>query len=205
MGALPITSGKSHGIASIVEQPARKPKNFVIIEVYYPHLAMMMGKQLRLRRFNPSGRSVIVAIDHGATAGIVPGLERPAEIAKLADQAGADGILVAPGILEQVMDSVGSLAILLRIDGCVSIQGAGPMRLFCSVEHATGLGVDGVIVNAVVGSPYENEELQKLGEVAAAGRHFGVPVIAEMLSWKMLDNHLDFSGSANTDLPPDMD
>jgi len=166
---------------------------------------MMMGKQLRLRRFNPSGRSVIVAIDHGATAGIVPGLERPAEIAKLADPAGADGILVAPGILEQVMDSVGSLAILLRIDGCVSIQGAGPMRLFCSVEHATGLGVDGVIVNAVVGSPYENEELQKLGEVAAAGRHFGVPVIAEMLSWKMLDNHLDFSGSANTDLPPDMD
>jgi len=166
---------------------------------------MMMGKQLRLRRFNPSGRSVIIAIDHGATAGIVPGLERPAEIAKLADQAGADGILVTPGILEQVMDSVGSLAILLRIDGCVSIQGAGPMRLFCSVEHATGLGVDGVIVNAVIGSPYENEELQKLGEVAAAGRHFGVPVIAEMLSWKMLDNHLDFSGSAKTDLPPDMD
>lgn len=165
---------------------------------------MMMGKQLRLRRFNPSGRSVIVAIDHGTTAGIVPGLERPAEVAKLADQAGADGILVSPGILAQVMDSVGSLAILLRIDGCVSVHGAGPMRLFCSVEHATGLGVDGVIVNAVVGSPYENEELQKLGEVAAAGRHFGIPVIAEMLSWKMLDNHLDFSGSPNTKLP-DMD
>ena len=167
---------------------------------------MMMGKKLRLRRFRPLGRSVIVAMDHGATAGIVPGLEHPADITKFAEQAGADGILVTPGVLEQVVHSVGSLAILLRIDGCVSTQGSsGPMRVFCSVEHATCLGVDGVIVNAVVGSPYEDEELLKLGTVASAGRHFGVPVIAEMLSWKMLDNHLDFAGSADTDLPPDVD
>lgn len=157
---------------------------------------MMMGKQLRLRRFNPSGRIVMVALDRGGRAGIAPGLERPADIVKMASQAGASGIVVTPGILTQVSDSVGSLAVLLRIDGCVSIEREGPLRLFTSVEHASCCGVDGVIVTAVVGSPHESEELQKLGKVASAGQRFGVPVFAEMLSWKML------LGDADADTGP---
>ena len=147
---------------------------------------------------------MIVALDHGSTAGVVPGLERPVEIVKAAAQAGADGILITPGILEQVVDSIGSLAVLLRIDGCVSVQGSGPTRQFTTVEQAACLGVDGVIVSAVIGSPYESEELQQLGKAAAACRRYGVPLVADMLSWKMLDNHLDCSGAGDAHLPRDI-
>jgi len=93
------------------------------------------------------------------------------------------------------------MAVLLRIDGCVSVQGEGPLRLFTSVEHAVCRGVDGVLVTAVVGSPYESDELQKLGEVAAAGQRFGVPVFAEMLSWRMLHTRLDGTGGADSIRP----
>ena len=60
---------------------------------------MAIGKQLRLRRFMGSGRSVIVAVDHGNTAGVVPGLENPVEVVKMVAHNGADGILVSAGIL----------------------------------------------------------------------------------------------------------
>ena len=66
-----------------------------------------------------SGRSVIVAVDHGNTAGVVAGLENPVEVVKMVAHNGADGILVSPGILEQVVDVVENLAIVLRLAGLV--------------------------------------------------------------------------------------
>ncbi len=122
----------------------------------------------------------------------------------MAAQAGADGILVTPGILEQVIEVVDRLAIILRIDGCVSTSGSGAMRLFSSVEHAATLGVDGVVVNATIGALYESDELEKVGRVSTEGRRCGVPVVAEMLTQRMMANHMDFSGSGETLLPPDL-
>ena len=165
---------------------------------------MAIGKQLRLRRFMGSGRSVIVAVDHGNTAGVVPGLENPVAVVKTIAHNGADGILVSAGILEQVVDVVESLAIVLRIDGCTSIRGGGPMRLYIDVEQACRLGVDGVVVNATIGSPYESEELKKLGEVCAIGRGRGMPVLAEMQSQRMLSDHRDLSGKGDPISPLDL-
>ena len=166
--------------------------------------SMSIGKKLRERRFMGRGRAVIVALDHGNAAGIVPGLENPVEVVKMAAQAGADGILVTPGILEQVIEVVDRLAIILRIDGCVSTSGSGAMRLFSSVEHAATLGADGVVVNATIGALYESDELEKVGRVSTEGRRCGVPVVAEMLTQRMMANHMDFSGSGETLLPPDL-
>jgi fructose-bisphosphate aldolase/2-amino-3,7-dideoxy-D-threo-hept-6-ulosonate synthase len=166
--------------------------------------AMSIGKNLRMRRIMKTGRVVIVAVDHGNAAGVVRGLEDPVEVIKMAAQAGADGILVTPGVLEQAIDVVGDLAIILRIDGCVSILGSGPMELFSSVEQAVRLGVDAVVVNATVGAPHETAELEKVGTVASQGRTWGVPVLAEMLSQRMMDNHMDFSGNGDGGLPVDI-
>ncbi len=166
--------------------------------------AMSIGKSLRMRRLMKTGRVVIVAVDHGNAAGVVHGLEDPVDVIKMAAQAGADGILVTPGVLEQAIDAVGDLAIILRIDGCVSILGSGPMELFSSVEHAVRLGADSVVVNATVGAPHETAELEKVGVVASEGRMWGVPVVAEMLSQRMMDNHMDFSGNGDGGLPVDI-
>jgi len=166
--------------------------------------AMSCGKQLRVRRFLGDGRAVIVAIDHGNAAGILAGLEHPVDVVKLAVQAGADGILVTPGMLEEVVPEVENLAILLRIDGCVSTQGSGAMRVFCGVEDALAMGVDAVVVNATIGAPHESSELEKVGKVATAGRRWGMPVIAEMLSQGIVKDHFDFAGNGHSVLPSDI-
>lgn len=148
---------------------------------------------------------VFVAIDHGNTAGVVRGLENPVEVVKTAAGGGADGILVTPGILEQVHEELGNLAVVLRIDGAVTTAGpGGPMRLFCDVEQAVRLGADAVVVNATIGAMYEADELQKLGRVASDSRVWGMPVVAEVLSERMLANHLDFSGEGQAVLPDDI-
>ena len=165
---------------------------------------MSLGKTLRMRRLMRRGRVVIVAVDHGNAAGVVPGLEDPVNVVKTAAQADADGILITPGLLEQCLDAVGDLAVILRIDGCVTALGGGPMEQFCTVEHAVSLGVDGVVINATVGAEHERAELEKVGVVAAEGRRWGIPVVAEMLSQRMMENHMDFSGNGRGNLPADI-
>ena len=159
------------------------------------------GKSLRLRRILRNGRAVVVAMDHGNAAGAVRGLENPAELVKAVEPAGADAILVTPGILEQVCDHVGDLAILLRIDGCVSPMVPGPMKLFVNVEQAVAMGVDAVVMNATLGAPFEANELTKVGTIASEGRTWGMPVVAEILSERMMANHMDMSGQGEAVLP----
>ncbi len=160
-----------------------------------------IGKSLRLRRVLRRGRAVVVAMDHGNAAGAVRGLERPAELVKQLASAGADAILVTPGILQQVCEHVGELAILLRIDGCVSPLGSGPMRLYVDVEQAVSLGADAVVMNATLGADFEGDELEKVGSIASESRCWGMPVVAEILSHGMMANHMDMSGQGGDTLP----
>jgi DhnA family fructose-bisphosphate aldolase class Ia len=165
---------------------------------------MSLGKQLRQRRLMGRGRAVIVAMDHGVAAGVVRGLENPRAVVKTIASTGADGILVTPGVLETVAEELGNLAVLLRIDGCVSPHGSGPMRLFSGIEDAVRTGVDAVVMNATVGAPYESDELQKVGSVATEGRRWGMPVVAEILSQRMMANHMDMTGGGKDLLPADI-
>ena len=165
---------------------------------------MLLGKHLRTRRWTGRGRTVIVALDHGIHSGPASGLENPLEIVKICDGAGADGVLVTPGVLEQVHASLGDLAVILRLDGCVTRESAGgPMRIFCEVEQALKLGVDAALVTATVGSPYESHELEKVGRTCSKGREYGLPIIAEMLSQRM---SADFgaAGSRIAEMPDEI-
>lgn len=166
---------------------------------------MSLGKTLRLRRISPGGRSVIVAVDHGGVAGVVPGLENPIEAVKTAARWGADGILITPGILDCVADEVGNLAIILRIDSGPTIASpAGPMQLTRTVRQAVRMGAGAIVTNATIGASYEAEELVKLGQIAAACQEWGVPLIAHILSERMLKNHGDYAGSGDAILPDDI-
>ena len=64
----------------------------------------MSGKQIRLQRlFDRGSNVVVVAVDHGAQFGVLPGIvDLPAAVEGLS---GADGILINPGTLDQC-DSV---------------------------------------------------------------------------------------------------
>jgi len=163
---------------------------------------MTAGKALRLRRLTSRGRTVVVSIDHGCVAGPLPGLESPVDLVKTCSRFGADGVLLTPGILEQVAEDLESLSVVLRLDGGHTTAGpGGPARLLTEVEEASAMGVDAVAVRVTVGAPYEAHELEKLGRVAASGRRWGLPVLADMLAESMLANHLDFDGTGDAPLP----
>lgn len=137
--------------------------------------------------------------------GMVPGLESPIDVIKTCAAEGADGVLVTPGILEQAIDEIGELAVMLRLDGGVTTIGPeAPARLTCEVEDALAMGADCVAVHATLGAGYEAHELEKVGRVASQGRRWGVPVVAQILSDKMLVNHLDFTGQGSAELPPNI-
>lgn len=166
---------------------------------------MPIGKALRLRRLRSRGRTVIVALDHGNAGGMVPGLENPIDVVKMCAGEGADGVLVTPGVLEQSIDEVGDLAILLRLDGAATTIGpGGPMRVYCEMQDALALGVDAVVLNATIGAAHEGFELEKVGRIASEGRRWGLPVVAEILSQRMLANHMDFTGEGQAALPSDI-
>jgi DhnA family fructose-bisphosphate aldolase class Ia len=148
---------------------------------------------------------VIVAVDHGNAAGVVEGLENGPETVAMCDRGGADGVLITPGMLERCADAIGDLGVILRIDGGVTTAGpGGPMRVFCEVDQAVALGADAVVLNATVGAPYESAELEKVGRISSDGRRWGVPVVAEILSQRMLSNHMDFRGDGEATLPSDI-
>jgi DhnA family fructose-bisphosphate aldolase class Ia len=148
---------------------------------------------------------VIVAVDHGNAAGVAPGLENAPEIVGMCDRVGADAVLITPGMLELCAEQIGNLGVVLRIDGGVTTAGpGGPMRVFCEVDQAVAMGVDAIVLNATVGAPYECVELEKVGRVSSEGRRWGVPVVAEVLSQRMLSNHMDFRGDGEATLPEDI-
>ena len=157
-----------------------------------------------MRQLMKNGRAMVVALDHGMIAGRVRGLENPIEVVKTVAQSDADGVLITPGLLEQAIDVLGDLAVILRVDGGVTTLGAGPTRLFGSVEDAVSLGVDAVAVKATLGAPYETEELEKVGAVAREGRRWGLPVVGEVLTERMLANHTDLDGNRRSELPHDI-
>jgi DhnA family fructose-bisphosphate aldolase class Ia len=165
---------------------------------------MSVGKALRLRRLLHKGRALVVPLDHGLVAGPLRGLEDPVSLVKLIAQSDADAILLTSGMLEQVAGELGQLAVILRIDGATSVASGGPMRQFVSLSHAAELGADAVIVNATIGGEQETTELLKLGQVAEDARRWGLPLVAEMLSARMLANHLDFAGTGAAVLPSDI-
>lgn len=152
---------------------------------------MELGKILRQRRIFKDKRTVIVPIDHPLYFGPVPGLEDPVALVQRIAQAGADAVLLTPGILESVADVLGEMAVVLRIDGTHTRLGKHIERihLISSVEEALRLGVEAVALNIFVGEDNEDVLLTKLGVVAGKCREYGMLLVGEMIPEPVLHAH----------------
>jgi DhnA family fructose-bisphosphate aldolase class Ia len=64
--------------------------------------------------------------------------------------------------------------------------------------------VDAVVLSGAIGAIYEGDELEKIGRMASQGRRWGMPVVAEMFSQKMLANQMDLTGHGDAELPADI-
>jgi class I fructose-bisphosphate aldolase len=135
------------------------------------------------RVFRADGRSLVVALDHGAGANVYPAAADPGPLLDAIVAGGADAVLTTAGVASRFAGRFGSIGLVLRLDGGSSeLDGGAPeFRLLHSVEDALRLGADAVGCMGFPGSPLEAQTLGNVAALAGACGHWGVPLMAEML------------------------
>jgi len=135
------------------------------------------------RIFRPSGRALIVAMDHGLLDGPCPGLEDPADTISRIVAGGADAILTSYGIARRFARELAPLGLILRVDGGTTSLSRldGPGALLYGVEDALRLGADAIALNGFPGSPHETASLEHLASAIRHAHPWGMAVMAEMV------------------------
>jgi len=142
----------------------------------------MNGKQRRLNKiFNKTtGRSLVIAVDHGMALGPMSGI---VNIKKTIDDLDATGLvdcwLMTKGIYSHAFDPAGDPGVILRASGGATIAGPELTHegLTATVEEGLQLGVDCVATTAFVGSPFEHETLINMAALATECRRWDMPML----------------------------
>ena len=141
--------------------------------------ALDWGMQNRLSRiFRPdTGRTVMLAIDHGYFQGPTPGLERvDVSIVPLAPY--ADALMLTRGVLRSVVPSTYGKGVVLRASGGPSVLSElSNERLALDMEDALRLNAAAVAVQVFVGGEGETQSIRNLTALVDAGNRHGVPVL----------------------------
>jgi DhnA family fructose-bisphosphate aldolase class Ia len=135
---------------------------------------MTLGKSLRLRRIFANGRALVV--DCGPLAG-----DRLGKVRQLA-RAGADAVVLTPGLLDMVAEELASLSVILRIDG--GLRRAQPLL---SVQAALEMGAEAVLLSLEASGPGQSEAIELFGRVTEDARRLGMPVFAEVVGKDWLE------------------
>ncbi|MCC6190047.1 MAG: aldolase [Anaerolineales bacterium] len=145
---------------------------------------MPNDKTRRMRRiFREDGRTVIVAMDHGAFFGPQAGFECPAEVIREVVAGGADATMATFGLAKNFAAELAPAGLLLRVDGGVSRLGTRTWRgkLIYDAEAAVRLGADGVVAMGFPGAEREDENLSYLARLNDQCAQWGLPLMAEIL------------------------
>ncbi len=141
---------------------------------------MDWGMQHRLANIivPETGRTVMLAVDHGYFLGPTSGLERPGQtVAPLLPY--ADSLMLTRGVLRQCVDPKSRIPIVLRVSGGTSIlTELSNEEITVSMEDAIRLNVSAVAVSIFVGSENERRTLANLAKLVDAGEQYGIPVLA---------------------------
>ena len=126
-----------------------------------------------------TGRTVMLAVDHGYFLGPTSGLEEPSKtIEPLLPY--ADSLMVTRGVLRASVYPCTSTPIVLRVSGANSIVGEDLSNetITVSVKDAIRLNVSAVALSIYVGSKYEHQTLKNLATLISECEEYGIPVLA---------------------------
>ena len=141
---------------------------------------MDWGMRNRLARvIKPqTGRTVMLAIDHGYFQGPTTGLEQPAgTIRPLVPY--ADALMLTRGVLRTSVDPGADVPIVLRVSGGSSIlKELSNEDITTSMEEAIRLNVAAVTLSIFVGAEHEKQTLLSLSKLVNEGERYGIPVLA---------------------------
>jgi putative autoinducer-2 (AI-2) aldolase len=138
------------------------------------------GMQNRLSRiFNPkSGRTVMLAVDHGYFQGPTTGLERiDLSIVPLAPY--ADTLMLTRGILRTTIPSSYTGGIVLRASGGPSIlKDLSNEQIAIDIEDAVRLNASALAVQVFIGGEYETQSVNNMTRLVDMGNRYGIPILA---------------------------
>jgi putative autoinducer-2 (AI-2) aldolase len=142
---------------------------------------MDWGRRHRLSRiFDPrSGRTNMLAVDHGYFLGPTSGMEEPAlAIPPLAPY--ADALMVTRGLLRNTVDPSIVRAIVLRASGGPSVIGPAleDESITTSVEEALRIDAAAVTTQVFIGTTYERQSIANLALLINEAGRFELPVLA---------------------------
>jgi len=138
------------------------------------------GMKNRLARiFSPkSGRTVMLAIDHGYFQGPTTGLERiDLNILPLAPY--ADTLMLTRGILRSIVSPEITKSIVLRVSGGTSIlKELSNEEIAVDIEESIRLNVCAMAVQVFIGGEYEKESIINMTRMVDMGTRYGIPTLA---------------------------
>ncbi|MEA3337910.1 MAG: 3-hydroxy-5-phosphonooxypentane-2,4-dione thiolase [Chloroflexota bacterium] len=142
--------------------------------------ALGWGMQNRLARiFNPdTGRTVMLAIDHGYFQGPTTGLERiDLNIVPLAPY--ADALMLTRGILRTTIPASISKPIVMRASGGPSIlKELSNEEIAVDMEDAIRMNVSAVAIQVFIGGEFETRSVYNMTRLVDMGLRYGIPVMA---------------------------
>lgn len=137
------------------------------------------GMKNRLARiFNPaSGRTVMLAFDHGYFQGPTSGLERiDMTIKPLVPY--ADALMCTRGILRSLINPESGNSVVMRASGGPSIlKELSNEQIAVNVEDALRMNVAAVAVQVFVGGPCETQTIINMTSLVDRCNRYGIPVL----------------------------
>ena len=137
------------------------------------------GMKNRLARvFNPaSGRTVMLAVDHGYFQGPTTGLER-IDLSIVPLLPACDALFCTRGILRAVIPAECSKPMVLRASGGPSIlKELSDEQIAMDMEDAIRLNAAGVGIQVFIGGKFETRSVHNMTKLVDAGLRYGIPVM----------------------------
>ena len=138
------------------------------------------GMKNRLARiFNPvTGRTVMLAIDHGYFQGPTTGLER-IDLSIVPLMPLADALMLTRGILRTTVPPALTKPVVLRCSGGPSIlKELSDEELAVDIEDAVRLNVAAVTLQVFIGGEHETRSVHNMTRLIDMGLRMGIPTMA---------------------------
>ena len=137
------------------------------------------GMKNRLSRiFDPgSGKTVMLAIDHGYFQGPTTGLER-VDVTILPLLPFADTLMLTRGILRTIIPPTFDKGIVLRASGGPSIlSDLSNEQIAIDIDEAIRLNVAAMAVQVFIGGKMETQSVHNMTRLVDMGNRYGIPVL----------------------------
>jgi putative autoinducer-2 (AI-2) aldolase len=141
--------------------------------------ALDWGMQNRLARiFNPrSGRTVMLAIDHGYFLGPTSGLER-IDVNILPLLSYCDALMLTRGILRTTVPPAFNRGVVMRATGGPSIRKESSNELLAvDIEDALRMNVSAMAIQVYIGGEYETQTVNNMTKMVDMGNRYGIPTL----------------------------